>query len=419
MARGRIRVVITGMGAITSLGLSAESMWQGVVNGRSGVTYQPTLFGQEYPIKLLATVQNFSPEAYMSHKEARRMALFSQFGVAASHQCLTDAGLLNGEGRLDEAIDPVRVGVIMGTCGAGLDEVRHETAALLAKNSTRTAANFIVKMLPNAPAANIAREFGLVGYNSTVSTACASGAQAIGEAAEVIRRGAADIMVAGGTEGPICDIGVAGFATMRAMTLSDDLQASRPFDLHRDGLVLGDGAACVTLERLEHALARHAPIYGELLGYGCASDAFHLAAPEPEGRGQVWAMRQAMDDAAVSPAEIDYISAHATSTPLGDAIETRSIKHVLGQHAYEVPISAAKSMLGHTVGTAGAIEAVISLLTIRDNMIHPTINYATPDPECDLNYVPNQAQAAPVDVVLSNSFGMGGQNVSLVIGRWR
>ena len=417
MARERIRVVVTGIGAMTSLGLSAEEMWQGVVNGRSGITYTPTLFGQEHPVKLSATVQNFSPNDYMNHKDARRMALFSQFAVAASQQCLHDACLLNSEGKLNDAIAPARVGVIIGTCGAGFAEIRDETISFMNKGGARTSANFIIKMLPNAPAGNIAREFGLTGYNSTVSTACASGAQAIGEAAEIIRRGAADMMVAGGTEGPLCDVSVSGFATMRAMTYSESVQASRPFDLHRDGLVIGDGAACVTLERLEHAQARGARIYGEILGYGCASDAFHLAAPHPDGAGQISAMTQAIANADVTTTDIDYINPHATSTPLGDAVETKTIKHIFGQRAYDIPISATKSMLGHTVGTAGAIEAIVSLLTIRDNIIHPTINYTTPDPECDLNYVPNKAQKAQVDVVLSNSFGMGGQNVTLVIGR--
>jgi 3-oxoacyl-[acyl-carrier-protein] synthase II len=279
---------------------------------------------------------------------------------------------------------------------------------------------FIPRMMHNAAAANIAHQFGLMGYNTTITTACASGSQAIGDATAVIRQGRADVMVTGGTEAAISDVGQAGFWSTRAMTSAyndDPEKASRPFDLNRDGIVIAEGAACLVLERLEYALAREAPILAEIVGFGCSGDAYHLTAPHPNGDGEVRAMTWALEEADLSPEDVDYVSAHATSTPIGDKIETLAIKRVFGETAYEVPISSAKSMLGHAVAAAGAVEAIASILTIRDGVIHPTINYDTPDPECDLDYVPNKSRKAKVDIVLSNSFGMGGQNAALVISR--
>jgi 3-oxoacyl-[acyl-carrier-protein] synthase II len=279
---------------------------------------------------------------------------------------------------------------------------------------------FVPRMMHNSAAANIAHQFGIMGYNSTASTACAAGSQAIGDATAVIRQGRADVMVTGGTESAISDVGQAGFWSTRAMTTrynDDPTRASRPFDLNRDGIVIAEGAACLVLERLEHAQDRGATILAEILGFGCSGDAYHLTAPHPSGDGEVRAMRWALEEADLLPGDIDYISAHATSTPIGDRIETLAIKRVFGETAYNIPVSSAKSMIGHSVAAAGAIEAIASVYTIRDNTLHPTINYETPDPECDLDYVPNRAREANVDVVLSNSFGMGGQNAAVVIGR--
>ncbi len=419
----RARVVVTGMGAITCLGQSAEDTWQGLIAGRSGIV--PYLHPDiaRMPVKIIGQVKGFQPQKYMEAKEARRMARFSQIAVAASREAMLDASLIDLSAPFEtpvKNIDPERIGVIIGTCTGGFNEIRDATQIFLEKGYARLSPLFLVMMMHNAPAANISRQYGLVGYNSTTTTACAAGAQAIGEAAEVIRRGVADVMVAGGTESSHNDLGIAGFHAMRAMTSShndDPEHASRPFDRHRDGLVVAEGAAILILERLEHAQARGAKIYAEVLGFGCSADADQLAAPDTEGAGEARAMSWALEDARKSPEEVDYISAHATSTPVGDAIEARAIHRVFGSNAKKIPVSAAKSMIGHAIGASGAIEAIASILTIRDGIIHPTINYETPDPACDLDVVPNVARHAKVDIVLSNSFGMGGQNVALVFAR--
>jgi 3-oxoacyl-[acyl-carrier-protein] synthase II len=377
-----------------------------------------------YPVKIAAEVKEFEPEKYIDFRQKRRMGLFSQFAVAAARGALEDSCLLSDSAPKGSPVSSVssdRIGAILGTCIGGFVEIRNATQNLLERSYKRIKPTFIPKMLHNAPAANVSHQFGLTGYNSTISTSCAAGAQAIGEAAEVIRRGTADVMLAGGTEAPISDVGQAGFWATRAMTTSFSNQpekASRPFDLERDGLVIGEGAAFLTLERLDHALERSAPIYAEILGYGVSADAHHLTAPEPQGAGSVRAMKWALENAGLAPSDVDYINAHATSTPIGDYIETLAIKRVFGEEAYDIPVSASKSMLGHAIGASGAIEAAICTLSIRDNVIHPTINYTTPDPDCDLDYVPNEARSSTMDIVMSNSFGMGGQNVALVIGRY-
>jgi 3-oxoacyl-[acyl-carrier-protein] synthase II len=423
MQNDRVRVVVTGLGAITALGLSARDTWRALVEGRSGIVRGTQFETDDFPIKIMAEVQDFEPRQYMSAREARRMSRFSQFAVAAAREALDDAKLNEASGQVAAAVsgvDPSRCGVVLGTCVGGFIEIRDATQLLLEKGPQRLRPTFIPRMMHNAPAANISQQFGIIGYNSTTSTACAASAQAIGDAAEVIRRGKADVMVTGGTEAAISDVGQAGFWATRAMTAShndDPASASRPFDLQRDGLVIGEGAACLVLERLEHALSRSATIYAEVLGFGCSADAYHLTAPDPNGNGASRAMQWALEDAGVEPDDVDYISAHATSTPLGDAIETVAIKRVFGESAYGIPVSAAKSMLGHAIGASGAIEAMASIFSIRDNLIHPTLNYDTPDPACDLDYVPNIAREASVDLVLSNSFGMGGQNAALVFGR--
>lgn len=419
----RTRVVVTGIGAMTCLGHSAEETWQGLVAGRSGIVpfMHPNI--ENIPIKIIGQVKDFDPKKYMDAKQARRMAQFSQFAVAASREAMLDACLIDSGAPFEtpvKNIDPERMGVIIGTCTGGFNEIREAAQVLDEKGYARVSPLFLVMMMHNAAAANISRQYGLVGYNSTTTTACAAGAQAIGEATEIIRRGLADVMVAGGTESSHSDLGIAGFHAMRAMTSShkeDPEHASKPFDLHRDGLVGAEGSAILILERLEHAQARGAKIYAEVLGFGCSADAGQLAAPDPEGGGEARAMSWALEDARKSPGDVDYISAHATATPVGDAIEARAIHRVFGSHTKKIPVSAAKSMMGHAIGASGAIEAMASIMTIRDSIIHPTINFETSDPACDLDVVPNTARKAEVSIVLSNSFGMGGQNVALVFGR--
>ncbi len=419
----RARVVVTGMGAITCLGHSAEETWKGLVAGRSGVGPYLHLNAEKMPIKIIGQVKDFEPQKYTDPKQARRMARFSQLAVAASREAMIDACLIDAGAPFEtpvKNIDPERIGVLIGTCTGGFNEIRDSAQTMIEKGYARVSPLFLVMMMHNAAAANISRQYGLVGYNSTTTTACAAGAQAIGEATEIIRRGLADVMVAGGTESSHCDLAIAGFHAMRAMTSShneDPEHASRPFDLHRDGLVGAEGSAILVLERLEHAQARAAKIYAEVLGFGCSADADQLASPDPEGAGEARAMSWALEDARLSPGDVDYISAHATATPVGDAIEARAIHRVFASHAKKIPVSAAKSMMGHAIGASGAIEALASIMTIRNSVIHPTINYETPDPACDLDVVPNKAREAEVSIVLSNSFGMGGQNVALVFGR--
>ncbi len=422
----RVRVVVTGIGAITALGETAHETWKGLLDGRSGVRSGSTLFDtSDYPVRISAEVRSFEPRKFINFKEARRMSRFSQFAVAAAREALVDASLLaddetNAGGEID-GVESIRAGTVIGTCVGGFVEVRNGTQALLEKGYRRVGPLFIPRMMHNAAAANISHQFGLRGHNSTTTTACAAGAQAIGDATEAIRSGRADVMVAGGTEAPFCDLGLSAFWATGAMSTNHNDSpetASRPFDLHRDGLVIGEGAACLVLERLEHALARSAPIYAEVGGFGSSGDAYHLTAPEPNGGGEVRAMKWALEDADLTVEDVDYISAHATATTLGDAIETVAIKRLFGEIAYGIPVSAAKSMLGHTIGAAGAIEAVSSIMTIVDGKVHPTTNYDTPDPECDLDYVPNEARLADTAVVLSNSFGMGGQNASIVFCRY-
>jgi len=417
MARQRSmseRVVITGLGAITPLGLTVQETWEGLVAGRSGVGPITQFDASSFPTRIAGEVKGFDPKQYINFKEARRMARCSQLAVATAQEALADARL-----SLPFA-DEERVGVLIGSTVGGMDQVEQGLRTLWERGLSRVKPFAVAAGVPNMPAHHISRAFQARGYNSTVSVACASGTQAIGEAAEVIRRGAADVIISGGVEATICEVPFAGFAAMRAISTRNEEpeKASRPFEAHRDGFVIAEGCALLILESLEQALARGARIYAELLGYGCSSDAYHMAAPDPTGTGPVLAMRWALENAGVEIADLDYINAHGPGTPLGDAAETKAIKMLFGERAYKVPVSSTKSMIGHAFGGAGAIEALACILTIRDNVIHPTINYETPDPECDLDYVPNVARSAQVNVVLSNSFGLGGQNACLVLGRF-
>lgn len=411
----RPRVVITGMGALTPVGLTAEDTWQGLLAGRSGIvrTHIPEL--EECPCQIAGELQGFDPRSYLGAKEARRMARFSQMAVIATQMALEDAALsLSSE-------EKEHVAVVNGTAvGGTVIEVEGGLRRLGTKSLMRISPNHLLSLPPNMAAFQISRTFGFRGYSSTTVTACAAGAQAIGDAAEVIRSGRAEVAVSGGSEATLTPVAVASFAVMRALSTRNDdpAAASRPFDVDRDGFVMSEGAAIFVLERLKHALERGARIYAEIVGYAANSDGYHVIAPNPDPRGPIKAIRQALANAGLAPEDVDHINAHGTSTPLGDVAETNAIKAVFGERAYKVPVTANKSMLGHGLGAAGAMEMIASVLAIRDNLLPPTINLDNPDPECDLDYVPNTARAAKVDVVLKNSFGMGNQNACLVLKRY-
>ena len=408
------RVVITGMGVLSPLGQSVDEYWGSLVRGESGIgpmtIYDPT----DYPCRIAGEVWGFDPGQYINPKEARRMARFSQLAVAAAGLATEDAGL-----NLSEE-EPERLGVVIGNGIGGFPTTEEGARVLVEKGGMRMSPFFIPMILPNMAAANVSRTFGLKGYSSTVTTACAAGNQAIGDAAEAIRRGAADVILGGGCEAGICGLGLGGFNVIKALTRQNDRpeKASRPFDAKRDGFVPAEGAAVLVMESMEHAVDRGAEIRAEVVGYGVSSDASHAVQPDQDGAGAARAIRWALEDAGVGPDEIDYINAHGTSTPMNDLSETLAIKKAFGERAYRVPVSGTKSMIGHALGGAGALEAVACVKTITDGKIHPTINYEFPDPECDLDYVPNVSRSQQVDTVLSNSFGFGGQNACVVFRRF-
>ncbi|HTP09789.1 MAG TPA: beta-ketoacyl-ACP synthase II [Anaerolineae bacterium] len=409
------RVVITGLGAVTPLGNDVPTTWSNVIAGKSGASLITQFDATGYKTRFACEVKNFDASALLGKKEVRRLDRFAQFAVSAAKQALDDSGL---------QVTPDnswRSGVYIGTGIGGVGTLEAEIRALLTKGSDRVSPFMVPMMLPDMAAAQVAIRFGLRGPNMAVVTACASGNNAIGDAADCIRRDAADVMLAGGAEAAVIPIAIAGFANMTAISTRNDAPqcASRPFDKERDGFVVGEGAAVVVLEELEHALARGARIYGELIGYGSTADAYHITAPEETGAGAAQAMRVAMKQANLQPDQIDYINAHGTSTPLNDKSETAALKAVLGETAYRIPVSSTKSMTGHLLGAAGAIEAVFCMKVIEDGIIPPTINYEFPDPECDLDYVPNTARQKNVDVVMSNSFGFGGHNAVVIFKRYQ
>ena len=411
---GRKRVVITGMGAVTPLGKSVGEFWEGLVSGRSGVGPITLCDPSPYPCQIAGEVPNFDPGEYINPKEARRLARFSQLSIAASTMAVKDANL-----NLEKE-DLSMMGVLLGNGAGGLDTTQIACLDMQEKGAMKINPFFIPMMLPNMAAANVARIFGAKGYNSTVITACAASNQAIGEALEVIRRGAADVVLAGGVEASISEIGLSGFCILRALTNSNEepQKASRPFDAGRDGFVPAEGSAIVVLESFDHAIKRGAPILAELIGYGSSCDAFHAVQPDDTGEGAGRAIRWALRDAAIDVNQVDYINAHGTSTPLNDAAETMAIKNVFGDTAYSVPVSSTKSMTGHAMGGAGALEAVACVKAIQEGIIPPTINQEIPDPACDLDYVPNIAREKDVNIVLSNSFGFGGQNTCIVFKKF-
>jgi 3-oxoacyl-[acyl-carrier-protein] synthase II len=408
------RIVVTGMGVMTPLGRTLAEYWSGLAAGRSGIRHITQFSPDGYPCRVAGEVPDFDPKQYMDFKDARRMSRSSQFAVAAAREAIADAGFPGD-------VLPEDTGVLLGQGNSSFPDLEVSVRTMLEKGGMKISPFAMPAILPNMSASQVAMQFGARGYNSTISTACAAGTQALGEAAEVLRRGDARVILAGGTEAPICELGLGGFCVLRALSTGfndEPERASRPFDARRDGFVSGEGAGVLVLETLEHARARGARIYAEILGYAATSDAYHITAPDPESRGAALAMARALDRAGVTPREVDYINAHGTATPQNDPAETVAIKRVFCEDAYRIPISSTKSMTGHLLGGAGAIEAVASICAIGERLIPPTINYEEPDPLCDLDYVPNEARPAEVRVALSNSFGFGGQNASIVIGRY-
>jgi 3-oxoacyl-[acyl-carrier-protein] synthase II len=416
----RRRVVVTGMGMLSPVGSTVEEAWSNLLAGVSGVDAFPEMmmcsdfpFSTEgYPTHIAAPVKEFEATQHIAPKQARRMARFSQFAVVAAQMAVADADLTITPENAD------RVGVLLSNSVGSVAVSERNYAVLRDRGWKRTNPLFMAMVLPNMVSSNVSIVLGARGYNSTVATACAGGTTAIGEATEVIRRGAADVMLAGGADAPICEMTLIGMSMIGALSTRNEepTRASRPFDKDRDGFVAAEGGAVLVLEDLEHAQRRGARVFGEIKGYGATTDAYHITGPDPSGQASARAMGLALDDAGIRPEDVDHVNAHATSTPLGDRLETVAIRRTLGNHADNVPVTANKSMTGHMFAASGALEAVVSLLTIQRSVIPPTINYETPDPECDLDYVANTPRERPVRIVLSNSFGFGGQNACLVMG---
>jgi 3-oxoacyl-[acyl-carrier-protein] synthase II len=407
----RKRVVITGLGCISPLGNDVQTMWKNILAGKSGVGHITHYDTTEFQCKIAAEVKDFNPVALFGNREARRMDRFSQFAVAAATQALQDSNLTVNDRNRD------RIGVIIGTGIGGMTTLAEQFQLYCERGPSRVSPFLVPMMIPDTAAAMTAINLGVRGPNMAVVSACASGTNAVGEAAEIIRRGHADAMLAGGSEAVIVTIAMAGLTVMGALSCRNDEpeRASRPFDLNRDGFVMGEGAAMVMLESLEHAQARGAHILAEVSGYGATNDAYHVSAPAENGAGAALCMKNALDDADLGVTDIHYINAHGTGTPLNDKSETIAIKTVFGEHAYQIPVSSTKSMTGHLLGAAGALEVVICVKTLHDSILPPTTNYETPDPDCDLDYVPNTPRPASVKHIMSNSFGFGGHNATIIL----
>jgi 3-oxoacyl-[acyl-carrier-protein] synthase II len=404
------RVVVTGIGPITPVGIGLKAFWDGLVSGRSGGGDVTLFDASEFPVRTACEVRDFDPTAFMEPKAIKRTDRAIQFAVAAAKLAWEDAGT--------PQVEPSRTAVVVSTGIGGLTTMLAQTRILFDKGPGRVSPFVVPAMMPNASAGQVAMEMGFTGPNTCIVTACAAGAHGVGEGYRYIVDGMADVCLAGGTEAVITPLSMAGFAQMQALSRHPDgAKASRPFDAHRDGFVLAEGACVLVLEEAERAEARGARIYAELAGYGASADAHHITAPEPQGAGAVLAIEATLADAGEAPEAVDYVNAHGTSTPLNDASETRAVKKVFGDHAYKVPISSTKSMTGHMLGAAGAVEAAVAALSIAEGVVPPTINYETPDPECDLDYVPNESRKVDVRLALSNSFGFGGQNAVLALRR--
>ena len=408
--KNKKRVVVTGLGVMSPLGESVDEYWDSLKNSKSGISNITLCDTSGFPSAIAGEVSGFDAGQYINPKEARRMARFSQLAVSAASTAIEDSKLDFNKENLE------RFGVVMGNGNGGLPTTEENAEVLFSKGGMKISPFFVPMILPNMAAAQISRVFGIKGYSSTVITACAAGNQAIGEATEVIRRGTADVVVAGGTEAGISRIGLGGFHVIKALSRfsGDPTLASKPFDANRDGFVPAEGAGVLILESLEHAVSRGAEIKAEIVGYGITSDAFHPVQPDDTGDGASRAIKLAMSDANISATDLDYINAHGTSTPLNDASETKAIKKALGDHAYKIPISSTKSMIGHVLGGAGAIEGVAVVKSIQESIIHPTVNQNVPDPDCDLNYVPNVKLDKKINFALSNNFGFGGQNACVI-----
>jgi 3-oxoacyl-[acyl-carrier-protein] synthase II len=409
------RAVITGMGAVTPLGSSVDLFWNGLINGVSGVRRITQFDASGLPCQIAGEIPDFDPMQYLDRKEARRLPRSAQIAVASAIQAVNNAGL---PGTMP---NKERTAVVYGTALGGIDMMVDGIYQLRSEGLSRGNPFTLPFAIPNLSTFLIAKQFQALGPNSTIVTACATGTQTIGEAAELIWNGKADVVITGGTEALIEDYSVAGFCAMRALPTSfndDPPRASRPFDADREGFILAEGSGTLIVESLENAINRGAHIFAEIIGYASTSDAFHIAAPDPDAAGAIRAMRWALENASIAPTQIDYINAHGTSTPLNDTAETKAIKEVFGKHAYDLAVSSTKSMIGHSMGASGSLEAIACVLTILNSIIHPTINYTTPDPECDLDYVPNEARKQTVNYALSNSFGLGGQNACLILKKY-
>jgi len=409
------RVVITGYGVISPIGIGADDFWNSLVSGKSGISRISTFDTSQFSTQIGAEVKNFQPEKYIDKKKIRKMDRFSQLAFAAAKIAIEDA-------KLDmKKEDPFRVGVIVGSGIGGLSTVAAEHKVLLEKGPRRVSPFMIPMLITNIAAGEIAIAHNIQGPNYSLSSACATSNHTIGDALRLIHYGDADVIIAGGSEAAVTPLGLAGFCSARALsTRNDDPEhASRPFDKERDGFVMGEGAGIVILELLEHALSRGVTIRAELIGYGATNDAYHITAPSPDGRSAARAMSNALADGGVKPEEVDYINAHGTSTPLNDKVETFAVKKVFGDYAYKIPISSSKSMIGHLLGAAGVVELIATILSMEKEMLPPTINYEFPDPECDLDYVPNKARPKKINVALSNSLGFGGHNATLAVRKYK
>jgi len=408
------RVVVTGLGAVTPVGNDVKTMWENIVAGNSGIDFITKVNREEFPVHVAAEVKEFDPKLHIDKKDIRKMDLFTQYAVAAAKMAVEDAKLT-----IDES-NATRVGVWIGCGIGGMQTYEEQMRRFIDKGYKRVSPFFVPMLIPDMAAGQVSIQLGAKGINSCTVTACASGANSIGDAYKAVQRGDVDYIITGGTESPLTNMAFAGFSSMKALSPNDDPnKASRPFDKNRDGFVMGEGAGLLVLETLDSALERGAHIYGEIVGYGSTGDAYHITAPAEDGEGAARAMDQAIEDAGLEPADIDYINAHGTSTELNDAYETTAIKSVFKDHAEKLAVSSTKSMTGHLLGAAGGVEAVIAVKTIEDGIIPATINYETPDPDCDLDYVPNESRKQEVNAVMSNSLGFGGHNASLIFKKYK